>query len=84
LNGPGVDDGTTLRDVRECGTYDREHGEDVGVERELESLTVDLSDGLGGLALVGGVVDEEVDTAELADGVIDDLDTLGFGRQVTG
>ena len=58
--------------MRECRLAGVEQREDVRAERALELLGGDVLEALVG-HLVGGVVDEDVDPAELGDRSLDDV-----------
>ncbi len=82
-DGGGVDDGGPFWEVGESGFGDVEHGEDVGAEGAFKLFGGDVGDGILGV-LFGGVVDEDVEAAELLDGVFDGFAAERFVAYVAG
>ncbi len=69
--------------MRESGFGDPEHGVDVGAEGGVELFGGDVEDGFL-VDLFGGIVDEDVETAEGAGGVFDKFEAEGFVADVAG
>jgi hypothetical protein len=61
--------------VRHGGLREEEHGVDVHVERHSPFLVADVAEILEG-RLMRGIVDENVDAAEIPDRPIDDLPAM--------
>jgi hypothetical protein len=74
----GVDDRAARLHVGHRGLGEVEHGVDVDAEGKLPLLVADVAD-IGEGCLVGGIVDEDVDTTEFADRRVYDLPAV-LGR----
>ena len=59
-----------------------EHGVDVDLESHLPFLIADVADVLEG-SLMGGIVEEHVDAAQLLNGSFDDQSAVIGGLQIT-
>src|SRR5215207_10355994 len=82
LDGAGVDDGPALRHVRQRRLDEPEHRVYVGLEGPVEQLGRDVGYPVD-RHLVGGVIDENVDPAELVHGPLDEMLASAFFGHVS-
>jgi hypothetical protein len=69
--------------VRHCGLGHEEHAEDIGLKRPAKLVLVDVGDAFVGM-LLAGIVDEDVELAELIEGLPDRLFTKLLVADVAG